>query len=37
VTRALRLRAHGYAVQTQVIPRAITAKNRLLLGAPVLG
>ena len=36
-TRALRLRAHGYAVQTQVIPRAITAKNRLLLGAPVLG
>jgi hypothetical protein len=34
VTRAARLRARGYAVQTQVIPRAITAKNRLLLGAP---
>jgi hypothetical protein len=33
-TRAARLRAHGYSVQTQVIPRAITAKNRLLLGAP---
>jgi hypothetical protein len=36
-TRALRLRAHGYGVVTQVIPRAITAKNRLLLGAPVMG
>ena len=35
-TRALRLRENGYAVVTQVIPRAITAKNRLLLGAPVL-
>ena len=34
VTRAGRLRAHGYVVQTQVIPRAITAKNRLLLAAP---
>jgi hypothetical protein len=34
VTRAARLRAHGYVVQTQVIPRAITAKNRLLLAAP---
>jgi len=34
-TRAARLRANGYAVQTQVIPRAITAKNRLLLGAPL--
>jgi hypothetical protein len=33
-TRAARLRANGYAVQTQVIPRAITAKNRLLLAAP---
>jgi hypothetical protein len=36
-TRAARLRAHGYSVGTQVIPRAITAKNRLLLGAPLLG
>ena len=35
VTRAARLRASGYAVQTQVIPRAITAKNRLLLAAPL--
>ena len=34
VTRAARLRASGYVVQTQTIPRAITAKNRLLLGAP---
>jgi hypothetical protein len=34
VTRVARLRAHGYTVQTHVIPRAITAKNRLLLGAP---
>jgi hypothetical protein len=34
VTRAARLRAHGYAVHTQLIPRAITAKNRLLLAAP---
>jgi hypothetical protein len=34
VTRAARLRASGYSVQTQVIPRAITAKNRLLLAAP---
>ncbi len=34
VTRAARLRAAGYAVQTQVIPRAITAKNRLLLAEP---
>jgi hypothetical protein len=31
VTRAARLRERGYAVQTQTIPRAITAKNRLLL------
>jgi hypothetical protein len=35
VTRVARLRANGYLVQTQVIPRAITAKNRLLLGAPI--
>ena len=34
VTRAARLRASGYSVQTQLIPRTITAKNRLLLGAP---
>jgi hypothetical protein len=34
VTRAARLRASRYGVQTQVIPRAITAKNRLLLAAP---
>jgi hypothetical protein len=34
VTRAARLRAAGYDVHTQVIPRAITAKNRLLLASP---
>jgi hypothetical protein len=34
-TRAARLRANGYSVLTQTIPRAITAKNRLLLGAPL--
>jgi hypothetical protein len=34
VTRAARLRANGYVVHTQVIPRAVTAKNRLLLGTP---
>ena len=34
-TRAARLRASGYAVHTQLIPRAITAKNRLLLAEPV--
>ncbi len=33
-TRAARLRASGYVVHTQLIPRAITAKNRLLLGSP---
>jgi hypothetical protein len=33
-TRAARLRANDYAVQTQRIPRAITAKNRLLLAEP---
>jgi hypothetical protein len=36
VTRVARLRANGYAVQTQIIPRSITAKNRLLLGSPPL-
>ncbi|MEO5725765.1 MAG: methyltransferase [Byssovorax sp.] len=34
LTRAARLRAHGYAVFTQTIPAEITPKNRLLLGAP---
>lgn len=34
VTRAARLRAHGYAVHTQRIPESITAKNRLLFGEP---
>ncbi|HVU03029.1 MAG TPA: methyltransferase [Polyangiaceae bacterium] len=33
-TRALRLRAAGYAVHTQTIPEAITPKNRLLFGEP---
>ena len=36
LTRAARLRAHGYAVFTQTIPAEITPKNRLLLGAPPL-
>jgi hypothetical protein len=31
VTRAARLRGHGYTVHTQTIPAAITPKNRLLL------
>jgi hypothetical protein len=34
VTRSARLRAHGYDVHTQLIPRAITAKNRLLIATP---
>ena len=34
VTRAARLERAGYAVHTQLIPRAITPKNRLLLAAP---
>jgi SAM-dependent methyltransferase len=34
VARATRLRQHGYRVWTQVIPAAITPKNRLLLGRP---
>jgi len=34
LTRAAKLRAHGYTVHTQTIPDTITAKNRLLLGAP---
>jgi SAM-dependent methyltransferase len=32
VTRAARLRAHGYTVRTERIPAAITEKNRLLVG-----
>ena len=36
VTRAGRLRAHGYTVHTQTIPSAITPKNRLLLAEPQL-
>jgi hypothetical protein len=34
VMRAVRLRQDGYRVWTQIIPAAITPKNRLLLGAP---
>lgn len=34
-TRAARLRAHGYAVHTQLIPRTITAQNRLLIASPL--
>ncbi len=34
VTRAARLRGHGYRVHTQIIPAAITPKNRLLLAEP---
>ncbi len=34
VMRATRVEAQGYRVWTQVIPDAITPKNRLLLGAP---
>ena len=34
VTRAARLRAQGYEVHTQLIPRAITPQNRLLVAAP---
>ena len=34
VMRAVRLERCGYRVRTQTIPRAITPKNRLLLGAP---
>lgn len=32
MTRAARLRAHGYAVYTHLIPAEITPKNRLLMG-----
>ena len=34
VMRARRLAAAGYRVWTQVIPEAITPKNRLLIGVP---
>jgi len=34
VTRAARLRSHGYTVHTQAIPAEITPKNRLLLAEP---
>lgn len=34
VTRAARLRSHGYRVFTQTIPADITPKNRLLLAEP---
>ncbi len=34
VTRAARLRAHGFEVHTQTIPASITPKNRLLLASP---
>jgi Methyltransferase domain len=34
VTRAARLREHGYSVHTQTIPGEITPKNRLLLAEP---
>lgn len=33
-TRASRLLHEGYVVRTQIIPAAITPKNRLLMGAP---
>jgi hypothetical protein len=34
IMRAVRLKAQGYRVWTQVIPASITPKNRLLIGAP---
>jgi hypothetical protein len=34
VVRALKLRDQGYRIWTQVIPEAITPKNRLLIAAP---
>ena len=37
VMRAVRLEQCGYRVRTQMIPRAITPKNRLLLGEPTTG
>lgn len=35
VTRAARLREHGFRVTTQVIPEELTAKNRLLIAQPI--
>ena len=35
LTRAARLRAAGYTVHTQLVPEAITPKNRILLGEPM--
>jgi hypothetical protein len=35
VVRALRLKERGYRIRTQSIARAITPKNRLLIGEPV--
>lgn len=35
IVRAMRLTQQGYRIWTQAIPADITAKNRLLLGAPV--
>jgi hypothetical protein len=34
ILRAMRLKERGYRIWTQAIPAAITAKNRLLIGAP---
>jgi hypothetical protein len=34
VTRVAKLRAHGYSVHTQLVPREVTAQNRLLLATP---
>ena len=34
IVRAMRLKQQGYRIWTHVIPADITAKNRLLLGAP---
>ncbi len=36
-TRAARLRASGYRVYTQTIPREISPKNRLLMAEPLCG
>jgi hypothetical protein len=35
VVRALRLEQQGYRIWTQAIPKGITPKNRLLIGAPL--
>lgn len=35
VSRAAHLRSRGYEIRTQLIPAAITPKNRLLMGTPV--